>query len=77
MDLGGLRESLRRQPFEPFTIRLADGRSLPVSHPEFVAVGQRRVIVVHADDSFSVVEPLLIVSLEYQDGKRGRKRTGG
>ena len=65
MDIDGLREALRRQPFEPFTIRLADGRSMRVPHSEFVAVGQRRVIIVGENDSWSVVEPLLIVSLDY------------
>ena len=65
MDLQGIREALQRQPFEPFSIRLADGRSLPVPHPEMVAIGKRRIIVVEANDSWSVVEPLLIVSLDY------------
>ena len=65
MDLQRIREALRRQPFEPFSIRLADGRSLPVPHPEMIAIGKRRIIVVEADDSWSVVEPLLIVSLDY------------
>jgi hypothetical protein len=65
MDLNGIREALRRQPFQPFAIRLADGRAVPVIHPEFVAVGDRRVIVIGADDSWSVIEPLLVVSLDY------------
>jgi hypothetical protein len=65
MDIEGIREALRRQPFEPFAFRLADGRSLPVPHPEMVVVGKRHIIVVEADDSGSVVEPLLIVSLDY------------
>jgi len=69
MDLQGIREAIRRQPFEPFSIRLADGRSLDVPHPEMVAVGKRRIIVVKPDDSWAVVEPLLIVSLDY-NGKR-------
>ncbi len=29
-----LREFVRRQPFEPFTIHLADGSSFKISHPE-------------------------------------------
>jgi len=69
MDLQGIREALHRQPFEPFNIRLADGRSVPVRHPDFVAVGKRRIIIVEPNDSWLVVEPLLIVSLDY-DGKR-------
>ncbi len=69
MDLQGIREALRRQPFEPFSFCLADGCSLAVPHPEMVAVGKRRIIVVQPDDSWSVVEPLLVVSLDY-NGKR-------
>jgi hypothetical protein len=81
MDIDGLRESLRKQPFEPFAIRLADGRSLPVQHPEFVAVGKRRAVVIGEDDSWSWIEPLLIVSLDSlptpkggQNGKSRRKK---
>jgi hypothetical protein len=65
MDIAGIREALHKEPFEPFAIRLADGRSLPVPHPDFVAVSPRRVIVVADDGSWAVVEPLLIVSLDY------------
>jgi hypothetical protein len=68
MDLEGIRIALRRQPFEPFTIRLSDGRAMAVGHPESVAVGNRRVIVVAEDDSWSVIEPILIVSIDY-DGR--------
>jgi hypothetical protein len=69
MDMGGIREALHKQPFEPFAIRLADGRSLPVPHPDFVALTPRRVIVGAEDDSWAVVEPLLIVSLDYESPK--------
>jgi hypothetical protein len=68
MDIAGLRGAVRRQPFQPFTIRLADGRSMAVPHSEFVAVGNRRVIVVGENDSWSVIEPILIVSLDYDVG---------
>jgi len=72
MDLQGVREALLRRPFESFSIRLADGRSLDIPHPEMVAVGKRRIIVVEQNDSWSVIEPLLIVSLDY-DGKHRRR----
>lgn len=83
MDIAGIREALHKQPFQPFAIRLADGRSLPVPHPDFVAVSQRRIIVVAEDDSWAVVEPLLIVSLDYASKKskggngRSKKRRRG
>jgi hypothetical protein len=79
MDLEGVREALLRRPFAPFNIRLADGRSLAVRHPETVAVGRRRIIVVEPDDSWSVIEPLLIVSLDYngeQPPGTSRRRKG-
>lgn len=69
MDVAGVREALHTQPFAPFVIRLADGRSLPVPHPDFVALTPRRVIVGAEDDSWSVVEPLLIDSLDYESSE--------
>jgi len=67
-------EAMRRQPFVPFTIALADGRSLAVTHPEAVAVGRRRVVVVAPDDSTTIIEPLLIVSLDYNGARRKGRR---
>jgi len=75
MAIDGVREALHRQPFEPFAIRLADGRSLPVRHADFVAVGRRRIVLVGADDRTSMIEPLLIVSLDTLP-KRGKGRDG-
>lgn len=66
MDIAGIRETLHREPFEPFVIRLADGRSLEVKHSDFVAVSSRRIVVIADDEvgSWSVIEPILIVSLD-------------
>ena len=69
MDLEGIRQALHKQPFEAFTMRLADGRGLDIPHPDFIALGPRRIIVVANDNSWTVVEPRLIVSLD-QDGPR-------
>jgi hypothetical protein len=67
MDVEGLKEALHKEPFQPFTIRMADGRRLPVPHPDFVAVVPRRIIVVAEDGSWSVVEPRLVASLDYDN----------
>jgi len=72
MDIAGIREALHRQPFEPFVMRLADGRALSVRHPDFVAMDRRRVIVIAEDGGWSVVEPLMIVSLDYVQPKSRR-----
>jgi hypothetical protein len=74
-----IRDAINKRPFKAFTISLADGRSFFVPHPELVAVGKRRIIVVKPDDSWSEVEPLLIVSLDYNGNhskptRRGKRR---
>lgn len=78
MDIRVVREALRKEPFEPFVLRLADGGSLSVRHPEFVAIGKRRLVVIEEDDSWSILEPLLIVSLDQRKkagpGGNGKKR---
>lgn len=71
MNLDGLRTALKREPFQRFAIRLADGRSVPVKHPEFVAVGPRLVVVVDEDNSWSIIEPILIVSLDSLPRRNG------
>jgi hypothetical protein len=69
METNAISEALHRQPFRPFSLRLADGRELYVPHPDFVALSPRRVIVINAqDESHSILEPLLIVSLENTGG---------
>jgi hypothetical protein len=78
MDIRVVREALRKEPLEPILMRLADGRSLSVRHPEFVAIGKRRLVVIEEDDSWSILEPLLIVSLDQMKkagpGGNGKKR---
>jgi hypothetical protein len=65
MNIELVREALHNQPFQPFDLRLADGRSLHVPHPDFVAVSTRRVVVIDSEErGMSVLEPLLIVSIE-------------
>jgi len=74
MDIEGIRQALHREPFKPFIIRLADGRALPVPHSDFVAISPRRIIVIAEDSSWSVIEPLLVVSLDY-DGRSNSAET--
>jgi len=69
MDLKSIRNALHEQPFRPFELCLADGRRVPVKHPEFVAMNQRIVIVIDEESNTRILEPLLIVSLEPIAGK--------
>lgn len=72
-----LRRILQAQPFRPFDIHLADGRSLPVEHPEAVAITPpgRTIGVGLADDTIEIVDLLLVTSLKPRsDGARRRRR---
>jgi hypothetical protein len=60
-----LREMLQAQPFQPFDIHMADGRSFPVRHPELVIItpGGRTIGVAVHDDAIAIVDLLLVTSL--------------
>jgi hypothetical protein len=64
------RATLHQQPFRPFIIRIADGRAFEVAHPDFVAQSHsgRTVIVIQPDDSYSVLDLLLMSELEVYAG---------
>ena len=61
-----MRNQLHAQPFRPFVIRLADGRAIPVHHPDFVAIAPsgRIMTVYQPDDSSNVVDVMLVIDLE-------------
>ncbi len=66
MDSRVIREALLQRPFKPFLMRLADGRELVVRHPEYVAVAPRHLLFIHHKDySITWIEPLLVVTLEF------------
>lgn len=41
MTIDQLSQAMRHQPFRPFKLILADGRSFTVDHPDFVATDRR------------------------------------
>lgn len=61
-----LREIIQAQPFRPFKLNLADGRTVPVNHPEFIAAHPtgRTAIVFEDDDVFKIIDVMLITSIE-------------
>jgi hypothetical protein len=71
MDALAIRQVLHQQPFQPFILHLADGRMIDVPHTDFISVSQsgRRVIVEKGDDSFEIVDVLLVNSVEVKPGK--------
>jgi hypothetical protein len=67
MTVEQLHTAHRASPFRPFTIRLADGRSFLVKHPDFLSRSPsgRTIIVHHDDDAYSVLDLLLVTELEF------------
>jgi hypothetical protein len=68
MTIEQLRAAYQARPFRPFVFHLADGRQLPVSSSEFMIFSPsgRTVIVYQPDDSFNIVDLLLVTDLEFR-----------
>jgi hypothetical protein len=76
MTVEQLRSTHRATPFRPFTLHLADGRSLRIPHPDFLFItpAGRAVIVAHEDDSFSIIDLLLVTEIEVGPSQPARAR---
>jgi len=61
-----IRGKLAARPFEPFLIRMNDGREFRVPHPDFADVSPRgRVVVVYdRRDALMELSSLLVASVE-------------
>ena len=53
-------------PFRPFRVHMADGRSFPVPHPDFLSMSPtgRTVIIYPEDEEFSILDLLLMTEIE-------------
>jgi hypothetical protein len=74
MTIEQLRTAHKAAPFRPFTIRMADGRVFPIKHPDFMWMSPagRTVIVGREDDSFSILDLLLMTELEMEPNTKAR-----
>jgi hypothetical protein len=59
------------QPFQPFTMYIADGRKLHVPHPGFLSRHPkgRTVIVFHEDGLFTIIDSFHITQIDVQTSK--------
>jgi hypothetical protein len=80
MTIDRLRELYNAQPFQAFVIHLADGREFPVHHREFMmaAPSGRTIYVTQPDDTFNIIDLLLVTDLELKRGRNGagKRRKG-
>ena len=66
MTVNRFREALRAEPFQPFMIRLLDGRTFRVRHPEFVAQDPSgRAFALFDAEKFRVIDLLHVQELEW------------
>jgi hypothetical protein len=77
-----IKAASQAEPFRPFVLHLADGRQLPVAHREFVYFfpSGRTVLVAQPDESFNIIDSLLVTDLEFKSPSpgngKGRRRPG-
>ena len=74
-EIRNLRDALQ---FQPFALHLADGRAISVRHRDFLMTSPsgRTMIVYQPDDSFDVVDVMLITSWRVKslNGRSRRRR---
>jgi hypothetical protein len=78
MNIRILRELHEARPFTPFTMTLADGRKLNVPHNEFLSFfpSGRSAILTHANDSFTLIDLLMVTTVDVKPkgGRRASKQ---
>ena len=63
-----LRKAVTERPFRPFRLRMIDGRTFEVRHPEFTIVppGERTFVLYEYDDrALRVLDTLHVQEIEY------------
>jgi hypothetical protein len=61
-----IRTAMHSVPFEPFRLRLVDGRSFLIRHPDFIAVAanpRRRDFTIHDADGPHYLDLTLVVEI--------------
>jgi hypothetical protein len=73
MTVEQLRAAYNAQPFRPFVIHLADGRSVPVHQREFIMTvpSGRTIMVCQPDDTLNIIDLLLVTDLEIKTVANG------
>ena len=75
-----LRKAVKAEAFRPFTVSLADGRRFSVPHPEFIWIppeASRSFHVAGEGEDYSVVDLLLVTSIDFGNGASAPRDSGG
>lgn len=77
MTADAVRDRLEEAPFQPFQMRMPDGRVLAVPHPEFISVaptGRIAIVWKGEGERYSTIDLLLVSDLEPMETKNRRTR---
>ncbi len=79
MTLDRLKAAVDAVPFRPFSLRLADGDVVAIRSPYQIAFlpPGRTILVDQPDESFDVIDLLLVTKLSYRKGQRRRRGMNG
>lgn len=79
MTIDQIRKAATKQPFVPFTVSLGDGRQFFVGHPENIMItaeASRTFIVAESGEDYSIIDLLLVTSIDYKKRKAQSKTNG-
>jgi hypothetical protein len=78
MNIDQIRKFHQASPFQPFMIHMADGRHLPVHHPEFMIISpiEDECIVYEPDGTLHFVDVNLVTDLERMRQEHKQRRSG-
>lgn len=68
----------KAQPFQPFTLHVADGTKHDVSHPELIwrTPGGRTIVVSGGGEEMAIIELLLVTKITKGHASNGKRRRG-
>lgn len=74
-----IRDAQHAHPFKPFTIHIADGKTVEVTHPECLLLTHkgRTVVVNTPDDRMEIIDMLLIARLTVHEQPQGKRKKSG
>lgn len=81
MTIEHLHAAYNAQPFRPFQLHLADGRSIPVQHRDFMMTVPRgrTIVVAEPDGRLHILDLLLVTDIDISpatsNGSRKRRRS--
>jgi hypothetical protein len=65
-----VREVLKQEPFEPFTLLMSNGERHEIRHPEFAIVSPSRLVILDpVSDRLSILSLIHVAEIQMQQPK--------